>query len=110
MNEAPEFPAPPPSIPRGKLWASLMAPPGATFIANCITGLNWSRNDYGVSFLWVPILSLVLTIGYLFSFNSALYPRYQGRSAILLGFFYFIGQIVICLAVWFGSCFLFTSW
>ncbi|OYV07026.1 MAG: hypothetical protein CFE26_03145 [Verrucomicrobiales bacterium VVV1] len=109
MNDEPEIPAPLPSIARGKLWVSLAIPPAATFIANCITGLNWSRNDYGASFLWVPILSLVLTIGFLFSFNAALRPRYQGRSAILLGFFYFIGQIVICLAVWFGSCFIFAS-
>lgn len=109
MNDEPEIPAPLPRIPRGKLWASLAIPPAATFIANCITGLNWSRNDYGASFLWVPILSLILTIGFLFSFNSALRPRYQGRSAILLGFFYFIGQIVVCLAVWFGSCFIFAS-
>jgi hypothetical protein len=109
MNDEPEIPVPPPSIARGKLWASLAIPPAATFIANCITGLNWNRNDYGVSFLWVPILSLVLAIVFLFRFNSALRPRYQGRSAVLLGFFYFIGQIVICLAVWFGSCFLFTS-
>ena len=109
MNEAPEIPAPPPRIPRGELWTSLAAPPVVTFIANCLTGLGWSRNDYGASFLWVPLLSLALTIGYLLQFNSALRPRYQGRSAILLGFFYFIGQIVICLAVWFGSCFIFMS-
>ncbi len=109
MNEAPEVPLPPPRIPRGKLWASLAIPPAATFIANCITGLNWSRNDYGASFLWVPLMSLVLIIGFLLSFSSALRPRFQGRSAVLLGFFYFIGQVVICLAVWFGSCFLFTS-
>lgn len=109
MNEEPEILLPPPKISRGKLWASLIAPPGATFLANCITGLNWNRNDYGASFLWVPILSLVLAIGFLFIFNSSVRPRYQGRSAILLGFFYVIGQIVICLAVWFGSCFLFMS-
>ena len=109
MNEELEIPVPVPGIARGKLWVSLAAPPAATFIANCITGLNWARNDYGASFLWVPILSLVLIIGFLFSFNSALRPRYQGRSAVLLGFFYLIGQIVVCLAVWFGSCFLFMS-
>lgn len=109
MNRAPEIPASPPRVPRGKLWASLAIPPAATFIANCLTGLNWSRNDYGASFLWVPLLSLTLTIVFLVRFNSALRPHYQGRSAVLLGFFYFIGQIVICLAVWFGSCFLFMS-
>jgi hypothetical protein len=108
MNEVPEIPISPPSIPRGNLWRSLVIPPAATFIVNCITGLNWSRNDYGVSFLWVPLMALVLIVGFLFSFNAALRPRYQGRSAVLLGFFYFIGQIVVCLAVWFGSCLLFT--
>ena len=109
MNEAPEIPLPPPRIPRGKLWASLVIPPAATFIANWITGLNWNHNDYGQSFLWVPILSLFLTIGFVFSFNASLRPRFQGPSVLLLGFFYFIGQIVICLAVWFGSCFIFAS-
>lgn len=108
MNELPEIPEPGPGPENGKLWVSLFSPPAATLLANCITGLNWSRNDYGVSFLWVPILSLILTIGFLFRFHSTLRPRYQGRSAILLGFFYFIGQIVVCLAVWFGSCLIFT--
>ena len=109
MNEEPEIPLPLPRIPRAKLWTALAVPPVATFIANCLTGVCWNRNDYGVSFLWVPLLSLALTIIFLFRFNSALRPCYQGRSAVMLGFFYFIGQIVICLAVWFGSCFLFIN-
>ena len=109
MNEKPEIPVPPPRMQQGKLWTSLAVPPVATFIATCLTGLNWNRNDYGFSFLWVPLLSLALTYGFLFPFDSALRPRYQGRSSVLLGWFYFIGQIVICLAVWFGSCVLFVN-
>jgi len=105
----PEIPTPLPRIPRAKLWATLVVPPVATFIANCLTGVSGNHGDYGVSFLWVPLFSLAMTGVFLYQFNKVLRPCYQGRSAVMLGFFYFIGQIVVCLAVWFGSCFLFIN-
>ncbi len=106
MNDDPEIPKPLPQISRGSLWSALAMPPVATVIANCLIVLCWNRRSdpYGMIFLLVPLLLLPTILCLSFQFSVALKEHYQDRSARLHGFFYFIGQLVICFAVWFGSC------
>lgn len=109
MNEAPEFPVPPPEIPKGKLWMSLAAPPVMTSILTMVIGGVYDRNGYGQEFLLVLPVGLLTILFCLASFVSAWKVRYHGRSLVLTSIGYFLGQIILCLALWFGGCVLITS-
>ena len=102
-DEEPQVPQPLPEIPRGRLWASLLVPPLLT-VASTAVLVQKTVNDYGIGGLGVLPLGLIAVIVCLFPFLRALRVRYQGRSVTLLGWGFFIGQIVICLTVWYGTC------
>jgi len=109
MDEKPEVPQPVAAIPRGPLWVVLAIPPATTLIANLAIGL-YSRNggDGGVSLL-LPVVMFFVILGLLFRFLAIIKPRYRGRSLVFLGFAYFLGQIIVCLTLWIGSCALFFA-
>jgi len=37
-------------------------------------------------------------------FISAWWVRYRGTSLVLTGFGFLLGQVILCLALWFGCC------
>jgi hypothetical protein len=98
---------PVPQIPRGPLWITLAIPPVLTLVTNMGIGLL-SRNggDGGISLLIPPIMFFVI-IGFCTKFHSLVKQRYKGRSLVFLNFAYFFGQVIVCLALWIGSCVLF---
>lgn len=113
MNEE-NLPTPqePPQVPRGKLWAALLAPPLLTGGLNLIIaalgatgalGGSGADNAIGLSMCLLPVGLLVIIIC-LIPFVACLRVRYHGRSVVLSGIGYFIGQVVICFAIWFGTC------
>lgn len=109
MDEAPEIPQPVPEIPRGALWTTLGIPPVVTLVTNMAIGI-FSRNggDAGISLLIPPVMFFVI-LGLSFRFHAIVKPRYRGRSLVFLTSAYFLGQIIVCLALWIGSCALFFS-
>ena len=106
MNEAPEVPLPPPEIPKGKLWAALSIPPVVTVVGTFVAGSSYTSNSYGIEFLFVLPVGLLAILVCLCYFVSAWKVRYRGRSLVLTSIGYFLGQIILCLALWYGSCFL----
>ena len=106
MNEAPEVPLPPPEIPRGKLWAALSIPPVVTVAGTFVAGSSTHPNSYGIELLYVLPVGLLAIVVCLCYFVSAWKVRYRGRSLVLTSIGYFLGQIILCLALWYGSCFL----
>lgn len=58
---------------------------------------------------WIPAVLFVAIIIGLALFNSAIADRYRGISKTFLGWAFFLGQIIICLALWTASCFALES-
>jgi hypothetical protein len=105
MEEAPEVPAPLPEIPRGKLWTALLLPPGIMCIGSLIARDVASRSvSYGEEFLVMLPVGLVTILVTAVLFVRAWGVRYSGRSLVLTTLGYILGQIILCLAVWFGCC------
>lgn len=98
-------PQEPPQIPRGKLWASLLVPPLFSVLLTAILA-GATRHNYGEGGLAVLPLGLIAIITCLFPFLACLRVRYRGTSVTLLGWGYFLGQIILCLSLWFGTCLL----
>lgn len=111
MSEPQEIPPPLPLavIPRTPLWIAFSVPPVAILAGNLIADSYRTPNDYGTSFLWVPIVVFFLIIACLPLFHRAIGSRYRGRSLVLLDCGYFLGQVIVCLSLWVGSCMLFFS-
>jgi hypothetical protein len=104
MNEISSEPKPPPSVPRGPLWASLAVPPALTFVFTSITALTIQNVGYGDPFLWIPLVMFFVILICTGVFHQLLKVRYHGRSVVFMDIGYLIGQVVICLAVWIGAC------
>lgn len=75
-----------------------------TIVGNLIAGLPY----FFPLFLVTPILVLFSVLWGTSYFNRVMGIRYQGRSRTLVSCFYFIGQGVICLALWCGTCLAFA--
>ena len=90
-------PSPPPEIPRKALWASLLIPPGITLLLSLLT-------EDGNLILAVPLLGIIAILFCQGQFTELMKRRYQGRSVALMGFFFFMGQVIICTCLWFGTC------
>jgi cell division protein FtsW (lipid II flippase) len=105
MEEAPETPAPPPEIPKGKLWTALLLPPAIMCFGSLIARDAASRSlSYGEEFLVMLPVGLVTILATAVLFVQVWRIRYRGRSLVLTTLGYILGQIVLCLAVWFGCC------
>jgi hypothetical protein len=106
MSEQSNIPTPQPEvkIPRDRLWFLLVTPPVATAILNLIVGAVYGNGAGELILVAVPWVVLFLIIGCLVGFIELVGRRYRGRSLVFLSAFYFIGQIVVSLASWFGSC------
>lgn len=111
MSEPPETPTPTPlsTIPRTPLWIAFSIPPLAILAGNPIANSYLTPTDYGTSFLWVPLVVFFIIIACLPLFHRAVGNRYRGRSLVFLNCGYFLGQIIVCLSLWVGSCMLFFS-
>lgn len=108
MSEKPDSQGPPflPEIPKNALWTALALPPLATLAGNLIVGVDGNAGDYGTEFLWVPVLAFFILLILLPVFHQAIKTRYQGRSLVFLNLAYFLGQVIVCLTIWLGSCML----
>lgn len=104
MNEAPEIPAPPPQVPKGGLWASLAIPPGLTVIGTFVAGSYYNPSRYGTEFLLVLPVGLLAILICLCFFIVSWRVRYRGASLVLTSIGYLLGQIILCLALWYGGC------
>ncbi len=109
MDEAPEVPQPVPTIPRGPLWVACSIPPLATLLGNLIVSVVRNPDPYGTTFLWVPIVIFFIILFCTPAFNRAVGKRYRGRSLVFLNWAYILGQMIVCLALWLGSCLLYLS-
>lgn len=105
MEEEPEIPAPPPEVPRGPLWASLGIPPLFTGLGTIIVSSIFGNRNYGAETLWMLPAGLVAIIPCLVVFIRAWRVRYRGRGLVLTSIGYFLGEVILCLCVWFGCCF-----
>ncbi|OYV04185.1 MAG: hypothetical protein CFE26_18245 [Verrucomicrobiales bacterium VVV1] len=104
MNPEPETSKPVPEIPRGRLWLALLTPPLLMGVGNLVAGLS----KFLPLYLVTPIVAFFGIIWGAIHFNELMRFRHLGGFRDLIVFFYLIGQIVICLALWYGSCFLFV--
>lgn len=106
MSEKPVIPQPLPTIPRAPLWITFSLPPIATLLGNLVASFYRTRDDYGTSFLWVPLVVLLLIIVCVPFFSRIVGNRYRGRSLVFLNCAYLLGQIIVCLSLWVGTCLL----
>lgn len=106
MNEKPELPRPVAEIPRAPLWCSLVIPPVMTVLGNIVA--SFARDKESLSFGLFPVMFFVI-LGFAFRFHHLVSKRYRGSSLVFLNIAYFLGQIIVCIALWFGSCLLFFS-
>ena len=110
MNEEPEIPKPVPEIPRGPLWISLIVPPMVTLISNLsLAYFSWYERGGKPEFaLWIPplVLLLIFALGPLF--HRAVSQRYRERSLLFLNIAYILGQAIVCLTLWCGTCLFFA--
>jgi hypothetical protein len=90
-------PEPPPKIPRKALWATLLIPPGVVFGLSLLTGA-------GDLTLAVPIVGLLAILFCQAQFMTMMLRCYRGRSMMLMGFFYFMGQVIVGFSLWLGGC------
>jgi hypothetical protein len=105
MDEIPAVPTPPPEIPRGKLWRALLAPSVVTVIGTLIaSAAARSNRSYGEELLLMLPIGLVLILLAAIPFSKALGVRYRGRSLVLTTIGFILGQIILCLGLWFGCC------
>jgi hypothetical protein len=109
MDEAPEIPMPVPEIPRLPLWIACSIPPVATLLGNLVVSFVRNPDPYGATFLWVPVVVFFIILVLTPLFHQAVRVRYRGRSLVFLNCAYVLGEIIICLALWFGSCFLLVN-
>jgi len=75
-----------------------------TAAVNLSLGLAFGSDAGMVSIVLVPVLALALIVAFTVSFHLAVGQRFKGPSLVFLGLTYFIGQFLICLALWLGSC------
>ena len=106
MNEEPELPPPPPEVPTGRLWRSLLMPPILTITGTLIVGLiaKGGRNYGAEILLMLPVGLIAIIVGLVF-FIRAWRVRYRGRTLVLTAIGYFLGEIILCLCLWYGCCF-----
>jgi hypothetical protein len=102
--DEPPLPPPPPKTNLKLLWTSLLVPPAVTAGSNLLIGCCGEVGSYGENMLLSLLVAVLTIFACLFVFLAAIRPRFRGRSAVLLGFAFPVGHIVVCLAVWFGSC------
>ncbi len=95
-----------PTVPAAPLWTSLLVPPLVTVMSGLLIGFISERQVKESLFLFMPLLVAALIIGFSFLYSSSVGRRYRGTSLVLLVFAFFFGQIIVCLALWFGSCLL----
>jgi hypothetical protein len=104
----PGLPLPPPKIPRGQLWACLLAPTLATLLSipGTLSLANSAGGYDGIPYLFIPLLAgPVAGLGCLPWWIRLMKPRYAGRSLVLLGFAYPIGQMILTPLIGYGGCF-----
>lgn len=109
MEPIPDEPVTPPVLPKGKLWGALLLPPIATAVASGITGSITDKQSYGTEMLVVLPIGLIVILIYTGRFAALMRGRYVGVSVPLTITGYFLGQIIVCLALWFGACMIFLS-
>jgi|GEM_PF-1590910 len=107
MNEEPPVPQPVPEIPRGRLWGCLSIPPALTVLANGLIAIVGRTGDAASATFLVPVIVFFVIIAFTLPFNEAVGKRYRGSSLVFLTLTFLFGQIIVCLALWFGSCVLF---
>lgn len=88
----------------------MLAAPSLLLLAcNVIIKLGGFKGRYGEGYLNALPVGLLVLIVCAVSFSRFMRHRYRGTSLVLLSLGYFVGQMVISLAVWFGSCLLFMN-
>ncbi len=107
MSEELPIPEPVPEISRRRLWSSLAIPPVMTLLANGMIAIIAKGGGSASASLGIPVVMFFVIIGLTQHFHDTISKRYRGRSLIFLNFSFFLGQIIVCLTLWFGSCALF---
>lgn len=80
-----------------------------TFLLNMVIGLFSKRfGDPSLSLLLPPVM-LFVVIGFTLHFHNLVSKRYPRWLLVGLDLGYFFGQIMLCLALWIGSCSLFFT-
>lgn len=92
-------------MPRGPLWFFLCLPPMAIILSNVIIWLSGKIGDYGMNYLYSLLVGIVALVGGQIGFSNLVAKHSLGSSKLGLNLGYFFGEIMVCLALWFGSCF-----
>lgn len=106
MSEAPEIPPPPPEIPQGRIWGTLLAPPAATALGAAIVLRMGTPEDF-----WIVVLLVTVILVACFAiFYRTLSKRYRGISMTLMEIGFLTGQLMVCGAVGIGVLFVYLDW
>lgn len=106
MNETPQPPGPAPKVPSALLWISVSAPS----LIICVLSLSVRfvmKSDPETHILPTlligPFIFPVIAI-FLALFHDVAARRYRGPSLEYLCAAYFLGQVIVCSAIWLGFC------
>lgn len=105
MTHPPQIPESPANIPPAPLWAALIFPPAVTVSGNLFCAMLTKASGSSLIFV-VPIVVVSLILIFSIVFLEAVKRRFRGASLVFLYFAYLLGQAIICLALWFGTCLL----
>jgi hypothetical protein len=99
----PSPPEPPPSISRKELWSALILPPLAVVLMNWVAAQIY-KEPIGAFFAFtLPVGALFILMMTLW-FVCIIRPRFTGASFVFLCLGYLLGEVVICLSLWSGTC------
>lgn len=78
-------------------------------IGTTILALIYGDQAYPLQILWILPIGLVAIIACLVFFILVWRLRYRGRTLVLTAIGYFLGQVILCLGLCFGCCFVVLS-
>lgn len=93
------------------MWLTLAIPPVAILLANFIIPFCGIESENATAFIvLVPLCVLFgLIPGLAFHFHDAVKHRYRGGSLGFLVFSYIFSEILVCIVLSVGSCFLISA-
>lgn len=101
-----QHPPSPERIPAWPLWRCLGIPPLLVLVVNLSFAIPKMEGNALVS-IWsviLPIILLGIIPGLAFHFSDTVRVRYRGTSLTFLVWSYVLGEIIICMSLFVGSC------
>ena len=102
MDLTPEIPRPIPEIPKRALWMTSVVPPVMTAVFAGLLIAVLGKEGGAMAGAMLSVFLLVGLFVWTTAFSLVVGKRYRGTSQAFLVVSYLLGQIIVCLSLWFG--------